>query len=199
MKRSRINCNWSVRFLNNWHSVHSLDKITTRIWCLSFPNHFCFVLLVYLLSKLMLWLLWWQKCCSHWSIWNNSHSCTGATDEIQICRDSIWACASVQCRAAVSLNFRCCKFCSFDFLLLILALQWSQHHTEHMLSSEPQMLRFCNFFFVTLDKNLLWVLFGSVRAAASGSVWMHMSEILPVTHLFTSHHLCTILQSTLKG
>lgn len=39
-KPSRINFNWSVRFLNNWHSLQSLDKITTGVWGLAFSSSF---------------------------------------------------------------------------------------------------------------------------------------------------------------
>lgn len=39
-KQSRINFNWSVRFLNNWHALQSLDKITTGVRGLAFSSSF---------------------------------------------------------------------------------------------------------------------------------------------------------------
>lgn len=39
-KQSRINFNWSVRFLNNWHSLQSLNKITAGVWGLAFSSSF---------------------------------------------------------------------------------------------------------------------------------------------------------------
>lgn len=40
-KQSRINLHWSVKVLRNWHSLKSLDKITTGVWGLIFSISEC--------------------------------------------------------------------------------------------------------------------------------------------------------------
>lgn len=79
VKQSRINFIRSVRFLNNWHSLQSLDKITTGIYCLAFSSCF-FPGLCHGCSDV-------RKYCSHLGVQNRSHSYTGTANATQTWRE----------------------------------------------------------------------------------------------------------------